>query len=325
MKILISKNIPEQAVTALREAGFELLLTEKGQQRTKAEFIAACQSVDLLLFVGGGSLDADFFKQCSHLKGVSLTSVGYNNVDMEAATQAGIPVSNTPDVLSDATADTALLLMLGVSRKAFYRGQQIVRGEWKNFEFTDDLGISLYGKTLGIYGLGRIGLVLARKAKLAFGMDIIYHNRSRNLEAEEELGARYVTFDELLAQSDVLSVHTNLSPETAGRFDASAFKKMKSSAIFVNTARGGIHHEADLTEALLQGEIWGAGLDVTSPEPMLPDNALLQMPNVMVLPHIGSATIETRTDMAMLAVANLKAVSEGREMPQVVNVAVYNR
>ncbi|KGE15815.1 2-hydroxyacid dehydrogenase [Sphingobacterium deserti] len=323
MKVFITKKIPQAGIDTLKEAGFEISVHDESDKLSQQELIKACQDVDLLLNVGQGKLDSTFFSACSHLKGIALTSVGYDHVNLDAATKAGVPVSNTPDVLSDATADIAFLLMLAVSRKAFFRANQVLNGAWADFEFTKDLGIELYGKTLGIFGLGRIGLSLARKAQAAYGMNIIYHNRSRNTEAEKLVEATYVNFDTLLKESDVLSVHTNLTPETQHRFNAQAFQRMKDSAIFINTARGKIHHEMDLTEALRTGEIWGAGLDVTDPEPMQADNPLLKMSSVCVFPHIGSATIETRTQMAILASNNLIAVLKGNKMPQVVNADVY--
>lgn len=325
MKVFISKNIPSPGIEALEKSGFEVYINESSHRLPQPDLIEACQEVDFLLNVGQGKLDADFFEDCKHLKGVALTSVGFDHVDLDAATTHGIPVSNTPDVLSDATADIAFLLMLNVSRKAFFRAMQVVNGAWADFEFTKELGTTIQGKTLGIYGLGRIGLSLARKAQAAYDMKIIYHNRSRNIEAERLVDATYVNFDQLLTQSDVLSVHSNLTEETQYRFNKDAFKRMKSSAIFVNTARGKIHHELDLIDALSTGEIWGAGLDVTDPEPMQPDNPLLKMSNTCVFPHIGSATLETRTQMALLAANNIIAVKNGNNMPQVVNVDVYKK
>lgn len=324
MKVFISKNIPRPGIENLKSAGFEITINETGRGLTNEELTEACQDVDFLLSVGQAKLDETFFKNCSHLQGIALTSVGYDHVDLKAANAAGIPISNTPNVLDDATADIAFLLMLAVSRRAFFRAHQVFRGEWKDFEFTKDLGTDLRGKTLGIFGLGRIGLALARKAQAAYGMKIIYHNRNKNSEAEKLVDATYVNFDDLLTQSDVLSVHSNLSPETTHRFNAETFRRMKNSAIFINTARGKIHHEIDLTAALSTGEIWGAGLDVTDPEPMSADNPLLKMSNVCVLPHIGSATLETRTQMVLLASNNLIAVKNGNRMPQIVNSDVYN-
>jgi len=166
---------------------------------------------------------------------------------------------------------------------------------------------------------------MAKKCRAAFDMRVIYHNRKPNPEAEDALDARYVSFEELLAQSDVLSVHANFSPETKGLFNKEAFGNMKAGSIFINTARGGLHNEADLKEALDHQTIWGAGLDVTNPEPMDPQNPLLKMPNVCVLPHIGSATVETRDAMAVMAAKNVIAGLKGEPLPTVVNAAVYEK
>jgi len=166
---------------------------------------------------------------------------------------------------------------------------------------------------------------MAKRSAAAYDMKIIYHNRSRNEQAEEELNATYVSFEELLKQSDVISVHTALTPETEGKFNMAAFKQMKASAIFVNTARGAIHNETDLTKALQDKVIWGAGLDVTNPEPMSPANPLLKMPNVSVLPHIGSATEGTRNAMARLAAENIIAALKGEKLPHIVNPEIYSK
>lgn len=324
MKVLITRKIATKGIQLLEDAGCEVTIYSKKEQLTQGALIELCQTQEALLSVGLNKLDAQFFEQCKHLKGVALMSVGYDNVAMPSATANGVPVSNTPDVLSQATSDIAFLLMLATSRNAFNMHKKIERNEWAFFDPTANLGIELYGKTLGIFGLGRIGVELAKKAKAAYQMEIIYHNRSRNATAEALLSAKYVSFEALLAQSDVLSVHANLSAETAKLFNAAAFQKMKKSALFINTARGGLHNEADLIHALREKEIWGAGLDVTNPEPMDKDSPLLNLPNVCVLPHIGSATVETRTKMAVMAAENVLAALRGYSMPQVIDPAVYD-
>lgn len=250
-------------------------------------------------------------------------AVGYDNIDIPEATKLKIPIGNTPGVLSKATADIAFLLMLALSRKALYLHKKIIHGEWGFYEPTANLGVELDGKTLGIFGLGKIGFEMASRCVKAFDMQVIYHNRSNNIEAEKKLGAKKVSLDELIAQSDVLSVHTALTVETKNFFDYAKFSKMKPTSIFVNTARGGIHNETDLLKALNENLIWGAGLDVTNPEPMLADNPLLTMPNVAVLPHIGSATQETRGAMSRLAAENIIAASKGKRLPHLVNPEVY--
>jgi glyoxylate reductase len=213
--------------------------------------------------------------------------------------------------------------MLATSRKAFYMHKTIQQGKWGFFEPTANLGIDIRGKTLGIYGLGNIGFELAKRAYAAFEMKIIYHNRGRHTGAERDLNAVWVSFDELLKRSDVLSVNTALTPETRGKFNREVFAAMKKNAIFINAARGTIHNETDLTEALQKGIIWGAGLDVTNPEPMQPDNPLLNLPNVCVLPHIGSATEGTRAAMSLIAAKNVLAGLKGERLPYIVNPEVY--
>ncbi|MEN5088822.1 D-glycerate dehydrogenase [Sphingobacterium faecium] len=323
MKVFISRTIPQKAIDSLKQAGFEIIYRTEPGNIDQSDLIESCQKVDYLFAAGHNLLDAKFFNACGHLRGIALMSAGYDSVDLRQATKNGIPVSNTPDVLSNATADIAFLLMLAVSRKAFYMNRKITSNQWKDFELTEHLGIELNGKTLGIFGLGRIGFELARKAKAAYNMNIIYHNRHPNQHAHKLLDATYVNYDELLTQSDVLSVHANLSDETKNKFNKDAFKRMKNTAIFINTARGGLHQEQDLYNALINGELWGAGLDVTNPEPMIANNPLISLPNVAVLPHIGSATIEARDNMALMAANNLIALKNQIKMPQILNNEIY--
>jgi len=324
-KVLITRRISENALALIQKSGFETTVYTELKNISQEELIEMCEGHSALLSVGPNKIDEHFLNSCKQLKGIALMSVGFDKVNVGAAIKHRMPISNTPDVLSEATADTAFLLMLSVARKAFYMHKTILRGEWNFFDPMKNLGQELYGKTLGVFGLGRIGFELAKKAKAAYGMDIIYHNRSRNEQAETELSATYLSFDELLKQSDVLSVHVNLSEETKGLFNKAAFEKMKSNAIFINTARGAIHNEVDLIEALQHKTIWGVGLDVTNPEPMDKHNPLLEMENVCVLPHIGSATEETREKMAMMAAENIVAVLKGEQMPQVINPEVYTK
>jgi glyoxylate reductase len=315
MKVFISGNIASVGIKELEENNISITQWKENRQITAEELIEACQDQDGLISVGPNKINAEFLKACSHLKVIALHSVGYDQVDVAAAKNLNIAIGNTPGVLSGATADTAFLLMLSVSRKAFFSHKKIIKGEWKNYEPSPELGIEVNGKTLGIFGLGKIGLEMAKKCKAAYQMEVIYHNRSRNEEAEKEIGAKYVSFEELLAQSDVLSVHTALTPETKDKFTLDIFKQMKSNSIFINTARGGIHNEKDLIQALEEKIIWGAGLDVTNPEPMDKDNPLLSMESVAVLPHIGSATEETRAAMAQIIVKNVLAGLKGEQLP----------
>lgn len=321
-KILICRIIPPLAAELLEKEGFDVTVWEGAGPMTQSQLIDRAKNVNALISLGADKLDAFFFEQCKHLDVIAQYAVGFDNINVKEATRLKIPIGNTPDVLSEATADVAFGLMIAVSRKMFYLHKTIEKGEWRQFEPLKNLGMQLAGKTLGIFGMGRIGMVMAQRCAGAYHMNIIYHNRTRNAEAEKLLGAKWVSFDELLSQSDVLSVHSMLSNETRGLFDKKAFLKMKSSAIFINTSRGGVHNEEDLIEALERGTIWGAGLDVTNPEPMLPGNPLLSMPGVAVLPHIGSATVEARNGMARLAAENIISYYRSGKVPHCVNPEV---
>jgi lactate dehydrogenase-like 2-hydroxyacid dehydrogenase len=325
MKVFITRLIPQAGVSILKNAGIEFLQWSERQDVPQEELIEICEDYDALISVGQDMIDKKFLNACNHLKVIAQMAVGFDNIDVPEATRLGIPIGNTPGVLSSATADVAFLLMLMVSRKAIFMHKKITKNEWGFYEPTDNLGVEVHGKTLGIFGLGKIGFEMAKRCAKAFEMQVIYHNRSNNIMAENELGAKRVSFDELLAQSDVLSVHTSLTAETKNIFDIQVFSKMKKNAIFINTARGSIHNETDLIKALNEKKIWGAGLDVTNPEPMQANNALLNMPNVAVLPHIGSATEETRSAMATLAAENIVAASKGERLPHLVNPDVYNQ
>jgi len=318
-KVLITRIIPSLAQELLTKAGFDVTVWEGNGPMTQPQLIERAKLADALVSLGADKLDKYFFNACGHLEIIAQYAVGFDNIDITEATYRGIPVGNTPHVLNDATADVAFGLMIAVSRKMFYQHKSIERGAWKQFEPLKNLGIQLTGKTLGVFGLGRIGMVMAQRSQGAYNMNIIYHNRTRNEEAEKKMGCTYVSFDELLQQSDVLSVHSVLSEETRGIFNKAAFLKMKPSSIFINTSRGGVHKEEDLIEALRSEMIWGAGLDVTNPEPMDATNPLLTMPNVAVLPHIGSGTMEARNGMARLAAENIIEFYRSGHVPNCVN------
>ena len=207
----------------------------------------------------------------------------------------------------------------------FFLHKKILKGEWGQFRPTADLGIELKGKTLGIFGMGNIGFEMAKRCRGAFEMEIIYCSRSPKPLAEELLDAGRVNFDELLERSDVLSVHCSLNGETRGIFDRNAFRRMKRSAVFINTSRGPVHNERDLREALEAGEIWGAGLDVTDPEPMSADHPLLNMENVAILPHVGSGTVEAREGMSRLAAENIIEFYRSGRVPNAVNPEVFRK
>jgi glyoxylate reductase len=259
-------------------------------------------------------VDEELMDRAPGLRVISNFAVGFNNIDVVAATRLGIPVGNTPDVLTDATADMAFCLMISASRRLLESEKAIRRGRWRTWEPMGYIGQDLVGKTLGVIGMGRIGYALARRCHGGWGMQVLYTDVARNEVAENEMGAIKVEFDTLLTECDFLSVHTILNENTRGIFDARAFRKMKSTAVFVNTARGPIHNQRDLTEALRTGEIFAAGLDVTDPEPMSSDDPLLSLPNAVVAPHIASATTQTRNAMAEIAADNLLAGLAGEPL-----------
>lgn len=305
MKILITINIPDIGIELLREEGLDVTPWPHDLPMNKQQLWEAAKQHDILLSSSIYDLDADFLNHNKHLKLISQFAAGYNNIDVDSARALGIPIANTPNAMTDATADIAFALMLAVSRKMFFMHQKIVDDDWGDFRPKAHLGMELKGKTVGIFGMGRIGTAFAQRCVGAYGTKVCYHNRNPIPEAEQQIKADYVSFETLLQQSDVLSVHCALTEETKEKFNRYAFKKMKPSAIFINTARGGIHHEGDLIAALENKTIWGAGLDVTNPEPMKADNPLLKMENVAVTPHIGSATVEARNGMSRLAAWNI--------------------
>ncbi|MBN2812775.1 MAG: D-glycerate dehydrogenase [Bacteroidales bacterium] len=318
-RVLLTRIFPERAAEMLSNAGFAVTQWQEDRPMLKEELIQMTQDHDAILCTLTDTIDKAFMDACPRLEVISQFAVGYDNIDVATATLKGIPVGYTPDVLTEATADVAFGLMINASRNMFFMHKQIIAGQWGYFRPKAHLGMELKNKTLGILGMGRIGTAMARRCRGAYNMSVIYHNRNRNESAEKELNARYVDFDTLLAESDVLSVHCALTRDTRGIFNKASFGKMKHTALFINTARGGVHNETDLIEALERGVIWGAGLDVTNPEPMLPENPLLQMEHVAVLPHIGSATSEARNAMANLAAENIIRFFRNREMHSCVN------
>lgn len=314
LKVFINRDIPESVKQMLLNEGFVLTVWVGKNPIPSEELNTVLVNHEAILSTGSISIHAEFLQRNSHIKIISQASAGYNNIDLETATQLGILVANAPDTMTKATADISFMLMLACSRKLVFMNRKILKGEWNHFGYLEYLGQELHGKTLGVFGLGIIGFQMAYLCKMAYGMTILYHNRTKNERAERELNAHYVSFDELLTQSDVISVHCNLTEETKGIFNQEAFHKMKRTAIFINVARGGVHHEADLIEALEKGEIWGAGLDVTNPEPMQQDNPLLTMENAVVTPHIGSATINARTAMAASAANSIIQFFKGEKV-----------
>lgn len=281
-------------------------------RETLLEKIRGCDGVLSLLTE---KVDREFFDAAGpQLKVVSNFAVGYNNIDIPEATRRGIRVGNTPDVLTDATADMAFTLLIAAARRLVESQDFIRHGKWRTWEPLGHIGQDLREKTLGIVGMGRIGYALAKRCRGGWDMNVLYFDRQPNAKAEQDLAARRVDFDTLLAESDFVSVHADLNDSTRGMFDSSAFQKMKRTAVFVNTARGPLHNQRDLFAALAEGQIFAAGLDVTDPEPIPLDDPLLTLPNCVIAPHIASATVKSRDGMAEIAADNLLAGVSGKPL-----------
>lgn len=269
-------------------------------------------------------IDAALIDKAPHLKIISQMAVGIDNIAVAHATQKGILVGNTPGVLTETTADMAWALLMAVARRVVEGHNEVQKGIWRPWGPYVLCGQDVFGATLGIIGLGRIGQAVARRAA-GFSMKILYSNPRRNPEAEARLGAEYVSLDELLARSDYISLNTYLSPQTRHLIGREQFARMKPTAILINTARGAVVDTQALIEALQQGKIAGAGLDVTDPEPINPDNPLLGMPNVVITPHIASAGTHTRRRMAHMVVDNVLAAFQGEQIPYCANPEVYGQ
>jgi glyoxylate reductase len=313
-RIVVTGRVPEPALDILREAG-DLDARTQETALPVAELHAAIAGADAVVTLLHDGVDEAFLDAAGpQLRVVANVAVGYNNIDLAACASRGVIVTNTPGVLTDATADIAMALILMVMRR-LGEGERVIRSQvpWR-WHMHYLLGASLQGKVLGIVGLGQIGTATARRAR-AFAMHIAYRGRRRADEAvEAELEARFVEFDELLETSDVVSLHCPLTPETTHLITAARLRQMRSDAYLVNTTRGPVVDEGALAEALAAGEIAGAGLDVFEKEPEV-HPGLLGLDNAVLVPHLGSATIETRTAMAVLAARNAAAVLRGEDPP----------
>src|ERR687892_1784526 len=314
-KVLVTRKIPDAGLQLLE--GFDVtILSESPPER--GDLLEAVRGAAGILSTVTETVDTELMDAAGDdLKVVANMAVGYDNVDLEAANERGIIVTNTPEVLNETTADTAFMLMLAAARR-LGEGERVVRsGRWEAWGPKMLLGPDVWGKRLGVLGFGRIGRAVARRAK-GFGMEICYWSHSRKEEAEEELGARYLELDELLETCDFFSIHTPLTEETMHLIGAEELRKMKPKAVLVNTSRGPVVNEDALAEALEDERIFAAGLDVYEEEPKVHPK-LLELENVVVAPHIGSATVETRRAMAMLAARNLVAVLRGERPETPVN------
>ena len=317
-RVLVTRPLLSGVMDALAER-CEVDLYESEWAIPRDELLKRIHGVDGALTLLTERVDSEFLDAAgSQLKIVANHAVGYDNIDVPECTRQGVPVSNTPDVLTETTADLAWALLLAAARR-ITEGDRFLRSKtpwiWGPQMM---LGLDIHGKTLGVVGFGRIGQAVARRG-LGFGMRVIYHSRHRvPHEVETELHAERRELDDLLAEADFVSVNCALTADTRHLFDAEAFKKMKSTGVLVNTARGPVVDEAALVDALQAGEIFAAGIDVFEKEPEV-HAGLLECPNTAIIPHLGSATVDTREAMGMLAAENLFAAFEGRRPPTLIN------
>lgn len=310
-RLLVTRAVfPE--VTAALAAHFEVEGNPDDTAWTRAELLARVADKDALFVVANDRVDAELLAAAPRLRMVATGSVGFNHVDVAACAARGIPVSNTPDVLTEATADMAWALLMAAARRVTESERWLREGRWDRWAWDQWLGADVHGATLGIVGMGRIGSAIARRGR-GFGMPILYTNRSP-APNETELGARRVPLETLLAQADHVVLVLPYSPATHHLIGEKELAAMKPGAILVNIARGGVVDDAALARALRTGPIAAAGLDVFEGEPAL-NPALLQVPNVALTPHIGSATRSSRLAMAMLAARNLIAWTTGAPLP----------
>ena len=305
-RVFVTRRIPGDALERLA-AEHQVDVWEGRLQPSKAKLMEKARDVEGLLCMLTDRIDEPLIECCTELRAISNYAVGVDNVDVEAATARGIQVGFTPDVLTEATADATFALMLAAARRVV-EGDQVVRaGRWLTWEPTLLLGQGVHGKTLGLIGMGRIGTAVARRAE-GFGMDVIHHSWSSG-----------IPLDELLERADFVSLHTPLNDATRGMIGEEQLRRMKPTAILINTSRGQIVDSGALTRALAGRWIAGAALDVADPEPIPKGHPLLEAPNLILNPHTASASIEARTAMADLAVDNLLAGLAGEPMPQCVN------
>jgi glyoxylate reductase len=301
-RVFVTRALPFEALGRLR-AAHDVDVWPDPDPPSPAELRERAAGADALLTMLTDRVDAELLDALPQLRAVANLAVGTDNIDLEAARDRGVAIGSTPGVLTDATADLAMALILAITRRLPEGEARVREGRWGPWQPAQDLGIDLADATLGIVGYGRIGRALAERAA-AFGMRVVHTSRSSGL-----------TLDELLGSADVVSLHVPLSPLTHHLIDSVALARMKPTAYLVNTARGGIVDQAALRDALHQRRLAGAALDVTDPEPLPADDPLLDAPNLLVVPHIGSATAGTRAKMAAMAVDNLLAALDGRPMP----------
>ena len=323
-RVFVTRLIPEKGLEMVRQE-CDVEVWRDPLPPPYETLLQRVRGVDALLCLLTDKIDANLMDAIGpQMKVISQMAVGFDNIDILGATARGIPVGNTPGVLTDTTADFAWALLMAAARRVV-EGDKFTRaGKWKTWGPIDFLGPDVAGATLGIIGFGRIGQALAKRAQ-GFDMRILYFDTLRHPEAEQKYGARYADLCTLLREADFVSLHTTLSQETHHLMDDARLKMMKRSGILINTARGPVVDPEALYRALSAGTIAYAALDVTEPEPIRPDDPLLTLDNIIIAPHIASASFQTRTKMATMAAENLIAGLKGERLPNCVNPEVYSR
>jgi len=321
--VFITRPVPQKGLDMiLNDPNIRAEIWENDLPPPRNVLLEQVKGIDGLYCLITETIDDELLEAAGpQLKVVSEMAVGYDNIDVAACTRRGIPLGNSPGVLTEATADLAIALLLGTARQVVVAAEAIKAGRWLTWEPMGYTGPDVHGSTIGIIGLGRIGLAVARRLS-GFNVRLLYHNRTPT-PAADEVGATYVDLDTLLAESDFVSLHCPLNPKTRHLINAERLRQMTPTATLINTARGDVVDQDALVEALRDGVIAYAGLDVTTPEPLPVDSPLLELPNAIVLPHIGSASIASREKMATMAAENLLAGVKGERLPNCVNPSVY--
>ncbi len=319
MRVFVTRRIPESGLEILRE-NFEVDVFEGDSPISREELIKRAKGCEGILPLLTDSIDADIMDKTG-IKAIANFAVGIDNVDISAATKRTIPVTNTPGVLTDATADLTFALILAISRRIVESDKYLREGKWKGWDPLLLLGGDFVGKTLGIIGFGRIGKAVAQRAQ-GFNMNIIYTSRSRYLEEENE-GIKFVSFDELLKTSDYVTIHAPYTEETHHLISEKELDMMKPTAYLINTSRGKLIDEIQLIKTLKEKKIAGAALDVFYNEPEI-NPELIELDNVVIIPHLGSASLETRTKMAIIAAENLVDALKGKRPKNIVNPEIYD-
>lgn len=316
--IYITRKLPDKVLKGLQQTYEIHMWDHEDIPVPKEVLLSEAKKANALLTMLSDSVDEMVLTAGKNLKAVVNLAVGFDNIDVRTASREGIAVCNTPDVLTDTTADLTFSLLMATARRIVEAAEFVKEGKWKSWSPLLLAGHDIHHKTIGIVGMGKIGEVVAKRAT-GFDMNILYHNRTRKLKVEEQLGAFYSPFGELVEKADFIVCLTPLTEETKNMFTREVFKKMKSSAIFINASRGPVVDEQALYEALVAGDIAGAGLDVFEKEPINADHPLLKLANVVALPHIGSSSIETRMAMMELCINNIVDVLSGKQPQTLVN------